>query len=116
MLFVPYALHDRDAYARTAREKFESLGKGGQRRAPRLRGRSRGNAAGALGQRGLSVPAGTPAGTGTGPGTPLGEQLCIGPFCWGPQWVVLQAAVGRDLAVRASGRVGSGSESSTGRR
>lgn len=29
VLFVPYALHDRDAYARTAREKFESLGKGG---------------------------------------------------------------------------------------
>ncbi|XP_074884388.1 alpha-aspartyl dipeptidase-like isoform X4 [Buteo buteo] len=25
VLFVPYALHDRDAYARTAREKFESL-------------------------------------------------------------------------------------------
>uniref|UniRef100_A0A493T7C3 Uncharacterized protein n=1 Tax=Anas platyrhynchos platyrhynchos TaxID=8840 RepID=A0A493T7C3_ANAPP len=31
VLFVPYALHDRDAYARTAREKFESLGKGGPR-------------------------------------------------------------------------------------
>lgn len=30
VLFVPYALHDRDAYARTAREKFESLGKGGR--------------------------------------------------------------------------------------
>lgn len=29
MLFIPYALHDRDAYARTAREKFESLGKAG---------------------------------------------------------------------------------------
>ncbi|KAI6065030.1 Alpha-aspartyl dipeptidase-like protein [Aix galericulata] len=28
VLFVPYALHDRDAYARTAREKFESLGGG----------------------------------------------------------------------------------------
>nr|XP_013222945.2 alpha-aspartyl dipeptidase [Columba livia] len=28
VLFVPYALHDRDAYARTAREKFESLGYG----------------------------------------------------------------------------------------
>ncbi|NXH49302.1 PEPE dipeptidase, partial [Dicaeum eximium] len=26
VLFIPYALHDRDAYARTAREKFESLG------------------------------------------------------------------------------------------
>ncbi|POI31131.1 hypothetical protein CIB84_005117 [Bambusicola thoracicus] len=26
VLFVPYALHDRDAYARTAREKFASLG------------------------------------------------------------------------------------------
>lgn len=29
VLFVPYALHDRDAYARTAREKFASLGKAG---------------------------------------------------------------------------------------
>ncbi|NWU21860.1 PEPE dipeptidase, partial [Dyaphorophyia castanea] len=28
VLFIPYALHDRDAYARTAREKFESLGYG----------------------------------------------------------------------------------------
>ncbi|KAJ6665283.1 hypothetical protein lerEdw1_004332 [Lerista edwardsae] len=28
VLFVPYALHDRDAYAKTAREKFESLGYG----------------------------------------------------------------------------------------
>ncbi|XP_064290306.1 alpha-aspartyl dipeptidase-like isoform X2 [Passer domesticus] len=28
VLFIPYALHDRDAYARTAREKFESLGGG----------------------------------------------------------------------------------------
>uniref|UniRef100_A0A672TME1 dipeptidase E n=1 Tax=Strigops habroptila TaxID=2489341 RepID=A0A672TME1_STRHB len=28
VLFVPYALHDRDAYARTARAKFESLGYG----------------------------------------------------------------------------------------
>lgn len=27
ILFVPYALSDRDAYAKTAREKFESLGK-----------------------------------------------------------------------------------------
>lgn len=35
VLFVPYALHDRDAYARTAREKFESLGKAGPPRAPR---------------------------------------------------------------------------------
>lgn len=37
VLFVPYALHDRDAYARTAREKFESLGKAGapQHRVPR---------------------------------------------------------------------------------
>ncbi|CAM2100158.1 alpha-aspartyl dipeptidase-like isoform X1 [Caretta caretta] len=26
VLFIPYALHDRDAYAKTAREKFESLG------------------------------------------------------------------------------------------
>ncbi|XP_053554649.1 alpha-aspartyl dipeptidase isoform X3 [Bombina bombina] len=26
VLFVPYALHNRDAYAKTAREKFESLG------------------------------------------------------------------------------------------
>lgn len=34
VLFVPYALHDRDAYARTAREKFESLGKAGPPRAP----------------------------------------------------------------------------------
>ncbi|XP_044888791.1 alpha-aspartyl dipeptidase-like, partial [Mauremys mutica] len=25
VLFIPYALHDRDAYAKTAREKFESL-------------------------------------------------------------------------------------------
>ncbi|XP_074155103.1 alpha-aspartyl dipeptidase-like [Sminthopsis crassicaudata] len=28
VLFIPYALHDRDAYAKTAREKFESLGYG----------------------------------------------------------------------------------------
>ncbi|KAM4626246.1 alpha-aspartyl dipeptidase [Discoglossus pictus] len=28
VLFVPYALHDRDAYAKTARQKFESLGYG----------------------------------------------------------------------------------------
>nr|ACO51863.1 Alpha-aspartyl dipeptidase [Aquarana catesbeiana] len=28
VLFVPYALHDRDDYARTARQKFESLGYG----------------------------------------------------------------------------------------
>nr|DBA20082.1 TPA: hypothetical protein GDO54_015820 [Pyxicephalus adspersus] len=28
VLFVPYALHDRDDYARTARKKFESLGYG----------------------------------------------------------------------------------------
>ncbi|KAL2302442.1 hypothetical protein Nmel_009870 [Mimus melanotis] len=28
VLFIPYALHDRDAYACTAREKFESLGYG----------------------------------------------------------------------------------------
>ncbi|XP_056389551.1 alpha-aspartyl dipeptidase-like isoform X1 [Hyla sarda] len=26
VLFIPYALHDRDAYARIARQKFESLG------------------------------------------------------------------------------------------
>ncbi|XP_020828501.1 alpha-aspartyl dipeptidase-like isoform X1 [Phascolarctos cinereus] len=26
VLFIPYALHDQDAYAKTAREKFESLG------------------------------------------------------------------------------------------
>lgn len=26
VLFVPYALHDRDAYTRTARDKFTSLG------------------------------------------------------------------------------------------
>ena len=26
VLFVPYALHDRDAYARLARTKFNSLG------------------------------------------------------------------------------------------
>ncbi|XP_041117564.1 alpha-aspartyl dipeptidase [Polyodon spathula] len=26
VLFIPYALHDRDAYAKTAREKFQSLG------------------------------------------------------------------------------------------
>uniref|UniRef100_A0A8C0IW23 Uncharacterized protein n=1 Tax=Chelonoidis abingdonii TaxID=106734 RepID=A0A8C0IW23_CHEAB len=26
LLFIPYALHDRDAYAKTTREKFESLG------------------------------------------------------------------------------------------
>ena len=26
VLFVPYALHDRDAYAKTARDKFKSLG------------------------------------------------------------------------------------------
>lgn len=34
VLFVPYALHDRDAYARTAREKFASLGKAGLGAAP----------------------------------------------------------------------------------
>uniref|UniRef100_A0A7M4DZB4 dipeptidase E n=1 Tax=Crocodylus porosus TaxID=8502 RepID=A0A7M4DZB4_CROPO len=28
ILFIPYALHDQDAYAKTAREKFESLGYG----------------------------------------------------------------------------------------
>ncbi|XP_029462165.1 alpha-aspartyl dipeptidase-like isoform X4 [Rhinatrema bivittatum] len=28
VLFIPYALHDRDAYAETARTKFESLGGG----------------------------------------------------------------------------------------
>ncbi|XP_038605266.1 alpha-aspartyl dipeptidase-like [Tachyglossus aculeatus] len=28
ILFVPYALHDRDAYAKTVREKFEALGYG----------------------------------------------------------------------------------------
>uniref|UniRef100_A0A8C5MXE7 dipeptidase E n=1 Tax=Leptobrachium leishanense TaxID=445787 RepID=A0A8C5MXE7_9ANUR len=28
VLFVPYALHDRDAYAKTARQAFESLGYG----------------------------------------------------------------------------------------
>ncbi|XP_031814165.1 alpha-aspartyl dipeptidase isoform X2 [Sarcophilus harrisii] len=28
VLFIPYALHDRDAYAKTAREKFQSLGYG----------------------------------------------------------------------------------------
>ncbi|XP_029462163.1 alpha-aspartyl dipeptidase-like isoform X2 [Rhinatrema bivittatum] len=28
VLFIPYALHDRDAYAETARTKFESLGYG----------------------------------------------------------------------------------------
>lgn len=27
VLFVPYALHDRDAYTRTARDKFKSLGR-----------------------------------------------------------------------------------------
>ncbi|KAI4790348.1 hypothetical protein KUCAC02_034689, partial [Chaenocephalus aceratus] len=26
VLFVPYALHDRDAYTKTARDKFSSLG------------------------------------------------------------------------------------------
>lgn len=26
VLFVPYALHDRDAYAKTARDKFKTLG------------------------------------------------------------------------------------------
>ena len=26
VLFVPYALHDRDAYVKTARDKFRSLG------------------------------------------------------------------------------------------
>lgn len=46
MLFIPYALHDRDAYARTAREKFESLGKAGPAAAatpavPGLPGRQR---------------------------------------------------------------------------
>ncbi|XP_075036255.1 alpha-aspartyl dipeptidase [Mixophyes fleayi] len=28
VLFIPYALHDRDSYAKTARQKFESLGYG----------------------------------------------------------------------------------------
>ncbi|XP_069471630.1 alpha-aspartyl dipeptidase-like [Ambystoma mexicanum] len=28
VLFIPYALHDRDSYAKTARKKFESLGYG----------------------------------------------------------------------------------------
>ncbi|NP_001079269.1 alpha-aspartyl dipeptidase isoform X1 [Xenopus laevis] len=28
VLFIPYALHDRDAYAKTARQKFEALGYG----------------------------------------------------------------------------------------
>lgn len=26
VLFVPYALHDRDAYTKTARDKFKTLG------------------------------------------------------------------------------------------
>ncbi|RXM96506.1 Alpha-aspartyl dipeptidase [Acipenser ruthenus] len=28
ILFIPYALHDRDAYAKTARQKFQCLGGG----------------------------------------------------------------------------------------
>ena len=27
VLFVPYALHDRDAYTKTARDKFKTLGR-----------------------------------------------------------------------------------------
>lgn len=62
VLFVPYALHDRDAYARTAREKFESLGKAGRPRGRRLRKRRL--CRGAAVPQGLASPGGARAGTG----------------------------------------------------
>lgn len=54
MLFVPYALHDRDGYARTAREKFESLGKAGPPRAAAAGARAGTGGALVPGQRAVS--------------------------------------------------------------